>query len=71
MWFKKDSKSVSYNNLDTQINEFVNKYKTNIILRPKILDQNSSYKITVWVYLATASYVITVQEDYLDISINN
>lgn len=65
MWFKKETRNnVDYSALNSVINELSIKYKTGLILKPKVIDKSSKFKIMAQVYLPIPAYVITVEEDF-------
>lgn len=64
MWFKKETKIVDYSDINSTVSNLQQTYRTNIVLRPRYIDQNHKVKIIAWIYLSIPEYIITIEEYY-------
>lgn len=62
MWFKKESKVVSGQDLEATLLSVSNTYRILTVLKPRYIDNSTKYIMIVWIYLGTDNgYIITVE----------
>lgn len=69
MWWKKESSILAYSELDNSLDAYKRRYQIVGIIKPRILDPDTKYKMTVWTYLGSFGYVISIEE-YFDSALN-
>ena len=69
MWWKKESNILPYSELDNTLNDLKCRYQIVGIVKPRILDPDTKYRMTVWTYLGSFSYIISIEE-YIEASLN-
>ena len=62
MWFKKENKTISGQDLENILLSISNNYRILTVLKPRYIDNSTKYNVIVWIYLGTDNgYIVTVE----------